>query len=332
MIDNMKGRLEDRWSDDTAFRQYYNPYREIFREASAKVVRDVFRKFVKPEDKIIEIGSGLGELVDLVPEYKGQIQQTEQSLGVIESHKRLNPDSNIKVANVYDLPFKDGSFDVAVGYAVFDCLGSLDDALREVKRALTPYGKFIHFLDLVASCNPIFVKYVEQGIVPFPAFTPGNDANGAFRLVQRERAYGFLSDLLPQKQGLFGKYIENPESYHELLSQPKHIYILRDMAKEVERLAPDAEILRPNDDFSRSLEESLRKNGYKLIESGTKDGITIVQRNGRYKERPAINLFYNDVGFDRSKYDLQLAQELAPNQVKVVSTLYTTVAQKAQPQ
>ncbi len=223
----MADRLEDRWSDDTAFREYYNPYREIFREASADLVGRIFKSHVRPEDRVLEIGSGLGELVNLVPQYKDQIQQTEQSPQIVEIHKKLSPSSNVEVANVYDLPFKDGSFDVTVGYAVFDTLGNLDDALREVGRVLTPNGRFIHFLDLVASCNPIFVKYTKQGLVPFPAFTPGNDANGAFRLVQKERAYSFLGSLLPQKQGLFSKYIENPDSCHELLDQPKYTHIKR---------------------------------------------------------------------------------------------------------
>ncbi len=110
-----------------------------------------------------------------------------------------------------------------------------------------------------------------------------------------------------------------------------NIHILRDMAREVEKLAPDAEVLRPNDSFSRSLEESLRMNGYEIIESGKKDGIAVVQRNGRHSERSNINLFHNDVGFDRSKYEPQLVQELAPNQARVVSTIYMTVAQKTQP-
>ncbi|MCH7568551.1 MAG: class I SAM-dependent methyltransferase [Nanoarchaeota archaeon] len=325
----MTERLEDRWSDDTNFRKYFNPYREIFREASADLVSRTFADHVRTEDTILEIGSGLGELVMIAPKYAAQIQQTEQSPKIVESHQRLNPDSNVKVANVYDLPFEDLSFDVAIGYAVFDTLGNLDDALKEVGRVLSPNGKFIHFLDLVASCNTIFVKYAEQGIVPFPAFTPGNDASGAFRLVQRETARSFLNSLLPQKQDLFARYIENPESCYQLLYQDKHMHILRNMAKEVERLVPDAKVLKLNDIFTRDLEESLRRNGYNIIDSGTRDGVAIVQRNGRHRERSDINLFHNDNGFDRSRNDPQLAQELGSNQVKVVSTLYTTIAQKS---
>ncbi len=326
----MADKLETRWTHEDALKAY-NPYREMFRESSAQVVRDVFGQYVKPSDRIVEIGSGLGELVNLVPEYKGQIQQTEQSPKIAEGNRTLNPDSNVKVANVYALPFEDEEFSVATGYSVFDTLANLEDALKEVGRILTPEGRFIHFLDLVASNNTIFVKYAEQGIVPFPAFTPGNDANGAFRLVPGRRAYGFLDNLHPQKRSLFTKYIDSPESCHELLDQPKLIHILRDLAKEVERLAPDAEVLRPNDSFYRNLEESLRREGYEIINSGTRDGIAIVQRNGRHRERPNINLFHNDTGYDRSRKDLQLAQELASDQVKVVSTLYTTVARKAQP-
>src|SRR3989344_9255417 len=107
----MEDKLETRWTEEDTLHSY-NPYRELFREASADAVRQVFWRHVNSNDRILEIGSGLGELVKLVPEYGDSIQQTEQSPKVAEGNRVLNPGSNVMIANVYELPFEDCSFDV----------------------------------------------------------------------------------------------------------------------------------------------------------------------------------------------------------------------------
>ena len=325
----MEDKLETRWTHEDVLKSY-NPYREMFREASSKVVRDVFGQYVKQSDKILEIGSGLGELVNLVPEYKGQIQQTEQSLRIAKVNKSLNPDSNIIVANVYALPFKDEEFDVVTGYSVFDTLANLEDALREVSRVLTPDGRFIHFLDLQACANTLHFKYKDSDFIGFPAIDDVGYSIGV-RLVQKDDARKLIDKINPRKQQLFNLYIDQPEKIHELIDTPQHRHILRDMAQEVQKHFPDAQVIEFNEFFFGNLESALRQSRYEIVEFGTRSGIAIVQRNGRHAERPNVNLYHNEVGFDRSKYDTTIAQELKPDQVKVISTLHIAVAKKAQP-
>lgn len=325
----MQDKLETRWTHEDTLKAY-NPYREMFREASAEVVKDIFGQHIRPQDRIIEIGSGLGELVTLAPEYRDQIQQTEQSPKIAEGNRTLHLDSNVKVANVYDLPFQDGEFNLAVGYSVFDTLANLEDALTEVGRVLTPTGKFIHFLDLQACGNTLHFKYQDSDFIGFPAIDEIGYSVGV-RLVPKSETGKLVDKVDPRKKQLFDIYINQPEVGHELIDNPQYRHILMDMAQEIQKHYPDAQVIRFNEFFFGNLESALKQSGYKIIESGKRDGIAVVQRNGRHAKRPNINLYHNDVGFDLSKYDSDIVRELKPEQVKVISTHYVTVAQKAQP-
>ena len=71
----MEDKLETRWTEEDTLHSY-NPYRELFREASARVVRDVFGRYVKSSEGIIEIGSGLGELVKQAFNGQNESEQT----------------------------------------------------------------------------------------------------------------------------------------------------------------------------------------------------------------------------------------------------------------
>ena len=336
---HMEDRLENRWTHENTLKAY-NPYREIFREASAKAVRDIFEKYVKPEDKILEIGSGLGELVNLVPEYKGQIQQTEQSPRIAQANRTLTPDSNVIIANVYNLPFPDKSFDVVVGYSVFDTLATLEDALSEVKRVLVPEGRLIQFLDLQASANTLFQKYLNEGFVPFPFFElderDGLYHERGFQLVERDKLREVRNTLIKGTEPAFDFYTSNPENQYVMIyKDPQGRAILHMLSDFVERSGVDCPKIKFNDAFKEQFESALLKEGYKIIQSGAKSGIAIVERNDKHLEflikgeHPEnSNYFVNDIGEGFFAYDPKIEQELGPDKIKVRSNLYTVVAQK----
>lgn len=331
----MEDKLETRWTEEDTLHSY-NPYRELFREASADAVRQVFGRHLSSGDEVIEIGSGLGELIKIVPEYKGQIQQTEQSQRVVEGNRTLNPDSNVRVANVYELPFEDGSFDVATGYSSFDTLSNLGKALKEVGRVLRPNGRLIHFLDLQGSANTLFHDYSSQDVIPFPLFeldARDNLMHGVgLQLIQKEDIPKLRNSFISKHSGLaewFNAYVEKPEfMFVTAYNDPKYKPVLRmasDITKESE---VDSERVEFNEYFKNNLEKNLVQEGYEIIESKDIEGVAIVQRNGRHSQNSKVNVFHNDVGNDRSRYDSKLATELKPEEVKVISTLYTTVAKK----
>ncbi|MBU3912519.1 MAG: class I SAM-dependent methyltransferase [Nanoarchaeota archaeon] len=332
----MEDKLETRWTEEDTLHSY-NPYRELFREASARVVKDVFEKYVKPSEVIVEIGSGLGELVRLIPEYKERIQQTEQSPKVVEGNRTLNPNSNIRVANVYELPFKDGSFDIATGYSSFDTLADLGKALREVRRVLRPNGKFVHFLDIQGSANTMFHNYSNQEVVPFPLFeldATDNLMHGiGLQLIKKPYIKRLRDFFISKHQGLagwFDAYVGNPELMFCSAYNNNNRYesVLRMASDFVKESGVGSRRVGFNEYFKNNLEGSLEQEGYEILESANRDGVAVVQRNGRHSQNLKVNIFHNDVGNDRSKYDLEVGRELEPGKVKVISTLYLAVARK----
>ncbi len=330
-----KDRLEDRWRDCTPF-DAFEPWRQKYREASTSLVREVLGSYVQPKDKILEIGSGLGELAKLVPEYKARIQQTEQSPEVIAEHKARDKDSNIIQANVYALPFPNASFDRVVACSVFDTLEDLESALKEVSRVTTPKGKFIHFLEFQACANTFFHKYVPQGFIPFPYFEYNSIDNKwhhtGFHLVKREDLSQIQKKLVSSSLPLgkiFEIYCMKPEVYYcEMERNEKLKPAERQLSDSVRDCGIKAKIIKMDTEFQRGLESSLISAGYEIIESENKSGVAIVQRNGRHAQNPEYNLFHNDVGQDMSKYDANLAKSLKPGQVKTISTMYVVVAEK----
>ena len=157
---------ESKWTNIKTFELYEN-LRQYFRPANARIVRAVLTGYAGSKHSLLEIGSGIGELVQLVPEYKNQVQQTEISIEFAKAHKAKNPDSNIIVASAYQLPFAQHSIDAVVGYSVFDVFHNLIEAVKETSRVLRDKGYFIHFLDMQANNQTIIAKYQKNGPVPF---------------------------------------------------------------------------------------------------------------------------------------------------------------------
>lgn len=331
----MKDGLETRWTEQDTLNSY-NPFRELFREASAEVVRETFAKYVQPNSKILEIGSGLGELVRLVPDYKPQIQQTEQNPKIAEGNKVIDPESNVRVANVYELPFEDGSFNTVTGFSSFDTFADLGKALREVRRVLRPNGNLIHFLDLQGSANTIFHEFSTTKVIPFPLYeidAKDNRISGrGVQLVDKRDINKLRGFFVSKHLGIakwFDEYVKNPEfMFCTAYNNPGYRQVLRMASDWLKESGIDTQKVGFNEYFRKNVERNLVSEGYELIESGNNLGFVVVKRNSRHSHSPQTNLFHNKVGEDFSRYDSALARGLKPNEVKVVSELYTTVARK----
>jgi len=108
-------------------------------------------KYIKPTDKILDVGSGPGtitlDLAQYVPH--GEIigieptkELIEESLKNQKNHRSSNPINNVKFqeASVYSLPFPDDYFDIVHAHQVVVHLAEPLMALKEMKRVLKPQG------------------------------------------------------------------------------------------------------------------------------------------------------------------------------------------------
>lgn len=340
----MSKRLEDKWKNEASI-ESYNPFRELFREGSSDIVRQVFGQHIRGSDRIVEVGSGLGELVRLVSEYEGQIQQTEQAERITRRNKELNLKSNVVVANVHtlrqdlDSVSVSNPFEVAVGYSAFDTFDDLERAIRSLSDATVADGKIIHFLDMSASSNTFFHRYEPQGFVPFAFFevdnSTGKTSCTGLQLVRKEDLPKVRAYFVAQKfgsQDYFDTYVTNPEHHFtQQLNEPTLINNLYYDSVYIKNSGVDVQVVRFNESFQNEFERALVNSGYQILESGKREGIATVQRNGRHSVYPQFNVFHSDVGLDKCRFDPSLVTELGSDKVKVIAEHYVVVAKKAQP-
>jgi len=104
-------------------------------------------KYMKDNYKVLDLGCGTGRLYHLFKDFQGvEYVGVDQSEGQIEVAKEDFPEARHKVAEMTELPFGEGEFDIIYCIATFHHLPdevSRIKSLEEMKRVLKPGGKII---------------------------------------------------------------------------------------------------------------------------------------------------------------------------------------------
>jgi len=116
-----------------------NAYRRMKRALELKHFIDLIDK--KDKDKILELGCSSGFLT----KYLGRVTAIDTSDGMLEIARAKNPKATCIEGDMFDMPFKNNSFDKVVTMRVWDHLDEDDirKAMREVKRVLKKRGYLI---------------------------------------------------------------------------------------------------------------------------------------------------------------------------------------------
>jgi SAM-dependent methyltransferase len=127
------------------YQQMLNQQEEVIPAADS--VRHLMPKYVydlKPA-RILEIGCGEGRLYRQLRGYG----YTAEYVGIdvaeylIHDNERRHPEAEWKVANVYRIPYEEGSFDICFSLYVLEHLVYPESALREMVRVLRPRGRVV---------------------------------------------------------------------------------------------------------------------------------------------------------------------------------------------
>jgi SAM-dependent methyltransferase len=165
-----------RGSDDPAYVQGQYATEEglrarkaIYGQIGGVDARDVAFEAVQEvgPGRVLEVGCGEGELAERLQTGLGvELVALDQSERMVDLARARGVDA--RVADVQDMPFEDGSFDVAVAAWMLYHVPALDRALSELARVLRPGGRLVAVTNYATHLSEMFnLVGVERWDLPF---------------------------------------------------------------------------------------------------------------------------------------------------------------------
>ena len=98
---------------------------------------------LKPGDKILEIGCGIGSIVNHLSKQGYNITGTDISNEAISYGLKKYGNINLQVQPAENLPFKDESFNIVLSFDLFEHIEQINKHVNEVYRVLCPGGYYL---------------------------------------------------------------------------------------------------------------------------------------------------------------------------------------------
>jgi len=98
---------------------------------------------LKPEDKILEIGCGIGSIVNELSNKNYDITGTDISSNAISYGLKKYDNINLQVQPAESLSFDDKSFNIVLSFDLFEHIREIDKHISEVFRVLVPGGYYL---------------------------------------------------------------------------------------------------------------------------------------------------------------------------------------------
>jgi 2-polyprenyl-3-methyl-5-hydroxy-6-metoxy-1,4-benzoquinol methylase len=98
---------------------------------------------LRPGDRILEIGCGIGTVVFELTKQGFDAAGTDISRVAIEYGRNKYPGTALEVQPAEELRFADGTFDVVLSFDLFEHIACIDRHVSEVRRLLKPGGYYL---------------------------------------------------------------------------------------------------------------------------------------------------------------------------------------------
>ena len=301
----------------------YTDRGRIYSSPTSASVREIYDRHVRQNDRVLEVGSGLGYLVNqLLPQYRGSIQQSDGDTLAVSANKRQNPGSNIVHLDLSLLQVPNDLHTTIIGVNTLDTAIFPEATLFNLRRILSPDGLVLHFRDQQITQPPLaYMDYDRKQYIPFPVVDESRVVG--IRLVRKKDL--FSKTIEPKLNKFLIQYSENPDPFYEALLGNKTMAMHLAMAGET--ISPNAQILYFSDFYSKKFKFGLNFAGFDIVESGLATKEMVMDRKG-YDSH--VNVFVNNRGRRRASYDAAFKSQVGQGKVKVISTIEYLVARKIQ--
>jgi ubiquinone/menaquinone biosynthesis C-methylase UbiE len=110
-------------------------YERVHAPRFAEVARDlVTTAGVRPGVRVLDVGTGTGVVAEAVRTAGGGAAGIDRSLGMLLAGRAARPDVPLAAAEAFDLPFRDGTFDLVLGSFVLAHFAKVETALFDIRR------------------------------------------------------------------------------------------------------------------------------------------------------------------------------------------------------
>ena len=154
--------------------------------------------------RVLEVGCGWGELAEWIGRETGaEVVATDLSPRMVELTRERGIDA--RPADVQDLPFSDGEFDVVVAAWMLYHVPDLDLGLTEIARVLRPGGRLVavtnsmfHLLELrqLVGSGPSTLKFSRESgqvqLAPRFAVVERHDIDGSLEFADRAEVLEYV--------------------------------------------------------------------------------------------------------------------------------------------
>jgi len=304
----------------------FQSYREPFSELNSKLVRRYLAKYAKPP--ILEIGSGLGELLRLVPELAGGIILSDIEPELVEILRAKFNGTRVILADVYNLPFREASLGCVVGLSMLDTLSELERAVQEIRRVLKPNSYLVHFQDITPNPYVLFDYYAKLGYTALPVLDNAG-SHSLFAILSREQALRLKDNNCNQRlKQYLEKAVESPRKAYSEFIENINIWDVTEAEGLLRELtlassAVQAEKLSFVEAFATRFNSLLAD----YFSSAFTEVVTLSETKARgnlFSCVPGFNEFLNETGMLRYSYDLCLGYD----RIKLTTQLVVSVARK----
>lgn len=177
-----------------------NPFMvEAFWSASEEQTRALLLPYLKKDTKILDVGVGMGRLLEKFPEHRRYGMDISTSYLPIAKQKGID----VCFSKIEDMPYRDGVFDIVVCTDVLEHVLDLKLALDQIYRVLKPGGVFIMRVPYKEELQPYLDPAFPYQFVHLRSFD-----EATIRL-QLEKIHGF--DVVEMKKGPYIPPFLNPK-------------------------------------------------------------------------------------------------------------------------